>query len=258
MTKYGISELSIIPVRKEPSEKSEMVTQILFGETFQILEETKSWSFIKIEFDNYEGWVSTNCIQFISEEVFNQIGKSNSYIINNLFDTIVNEKNNQKSILPLGSTLPNFNPSEKSFQFGNNQYKLITSDTVIEKKDIVSLAKLFLNAPYLWGGKNPFGIDCSGLVQIIYKVIGVIIPRDANQQVKMGNNINFISDSNPGDLAFFDDAEGNIIHVGIIISPNEIIHASGKVRIDSLDQQGIYNKDLNDYSHKLRIIKRIL
>ena len=257
MTKYGISELSIIPVRKEPSEKSEMVTQLLFGETFQIIEETGSWSFIKIEYDNYEGWVSTNSIQFISEETFNQIVNGNSYITNNLFNTIINKKNNENTIIPLGSTLPNFNLPEKSFQIGDNQYKLITTETISKNYNIVSLTKLLLNSPYLWGGKNPFGIDCSGFVQVPYKVLGVSMPRDAHQQVKLGNTINFISDSIPGDLAFFDDSEGNIIHVGIIISSNEIIHASGKVRIDSFDQQGIFNKDLHNYTHKLRVIKRI-
>ena len=116
---------------------------------------------------------------------------------------------------------------------------------------------MYLNAPYLWGGKTPFGIDCSGFTQMVYRLNGFKLMRDAYEQATQGNALSFIEESSPGDLAFFDNKEGNITHVGIIMENNHIIHAHGKVRIDRLDQTGIYNVDLRTHSHKLRVIKSI-
>ncbi len=255
MVKHGISELSIISVRKEPNHQSEMTSQILFGETFQIIEEAHKWSYVKITFDSYEGWIDSNSITKLSEDSFNHINSNPGTVIQNLSNIIINDKNEQM-ILPMGSSLPNFNKVNQSFIINKNQYQL-PGKYNDDKPDIENISKQFLNSPYLWGGKNPFGIDCSGFVQVIFKVIGIKLPRDANQQVNLGSTVNFISDVKPGDLAFFDDDEGNIIHVGIILNNNEISHAYGKVRIDKLDQQGIYNLDLKKYTHELRIIRRI-
>lgn len=256
MIKYGISELSVIPVRKEPNDRSEMTTQILFGETFQIIEEQSGWSNIKLTFDNYEGWIDNKSVSIISKEVFDQINSGSNIVTQNLFNVILNDVN-EHMILPVGATLPNFNSNSKTFVINENQHQ-IPENIFEDKLNIISLSKQFLNSPYLWGGKNPFGIDCSGFVQVVYKVLGIKLPRDANQQVKIGETINFISEVRAGDLAFFDNEEGNIVHVGIVLNQYEIIHASGKVRIDKLDQQGIYNVENKNYSHKLRLIKRVL
>jgi len=255
MNHYGISEISVIPVRKEPNDRSEMISQLLFGETFQILEKLEKWSFVKSTFDNYEGWVDTKSISYLSKESFLQMDSNPEFITQKLSNTILNNHNEQ-IILPAGCTLPNYNTEKKSFTINNKQY-ILSEDYISDSTDIESLVKQYLNSPYLWGGKNPYGIDCSGFVQIIYKVLGIKIPRDSADQVKEGVIINFISDTKLGDLAFFDNEEGDITHVGIIIGENEIIHASGKVRIDKLDQQGIYNRELNKYTHKLRVIKRL-
>ena len=255
MTKYGICETSVIPIRKEPNDRSEMVSQLLFGETFQVLEETIKWTYIKLTLDNYTGWVDNKEIKLISEEDLNSFQNSTNIITNDIFTKAINAKD-ELLILPPGCTLPNFNRYNNSFFIGRNHYKLV--EKYIKITEIDKLAKRFFNSPYLWGGKNPFGYDCSGFVQVIYKILGENLPRNANQQVNLGININFISDIKPGDLAFFDDEEGNIIHTGIILKNREIIHASGKVRVDRLDQQGIYNVDLKKYTHKLRVIKRVL
>jgi len=232
-----------------------VISQLLFGETFQILEKLEKWSFVKSTFDNYEGWVDTKSISYLSKESFLQMDSNPEFITQKLSNTILNNQNDQ-IILPAGCTLPNFNAEKKSFTINDKQY-ILSEDYISDSTDIESLVKQYLNSPYLWGGKNPYGIDCSGFVQIIYKVLGIKIPRDSADQVKEGVIINFISDTKLGDLAFFDNEEGDITHVGIIIVENEIIHASGKVRIDKLDQQGIYNRELNKYTHKLRVIKRL-
>ncbi|NTW32657.1 MAG: C40 family peptidase, partial [Bacteroidetes bacterium] len=123
---------------------------------------------------------------------------------------------------------------------------------------IVENAYMYLDAPYLWGGRSPFGIDCSGFVQMVYKLIGIRLPRDASQQASQGTTINFLSEAVPGDIAFFDNEDGIIVHTGIIINNGQIIHASGRVRIDNLDHEGIFQVKTKKYTHKLRLIKRII
>lgn len=256
--KYGISELSVIPVRKEQLEQSEIVTQILFGETFQIIEENKDWTNIKVISDSYVGWINSNCITKLETEEYNFINNSTTYISKNLIGKIRNTGSKLFINIPFGSTLPNFDHNTNSFTIKNSKYELINNSDTFKETSVIDYSLMFINAPYLWGGKNPFGIDCSGLSQIIYKALGHNIPRDANQQVNLGKTINFISDVIPGDLAFFDNEDGDIVHVGIILEKNKIIHSSIKVRIDKIDQQGIFNTDLLKYTHKLRVIKRIL
>lgn len=252
---FGICNLAIIPLRSEPSDRSEIVSQVLFGEHFEILEQVKQWSKIKLQFDNYEGWVDSKQYQNISEAAFQQL--SNDVIILNadLLEYITGP-NNLLLPIPLGSSLSFLNYgtiNSANFNFAGTKISSINS-----KKHILDTAFLYLNAPYLWGGKTPFGIDCSGFTQMVYKLNGYQLWRDASQQALQGEPLSFIEESEPGDLAFFDNDEGDIIHVGIIMQDNYIIHASGKVRIDRLDHLGIYNAETNRHTHKLRVIKKII
>lgn len=256
MISYGISEISIIPVRKEPSEKSEQVTQILFGETFEILEKQLKWSYIRLTFDKYEGWIDNKMITPLAPKSFNEMINRSSYITKQYTETIQHVDKNEIINLPPGCTLPNFNAENNHFFIHKSNYLLKNNPS--KHPDINDLCKMFLNAPYLWGGKNPLGIDCSGFVQVIYKILGIKLPRDAGMQVALGQTINFIGEVTTGDLAFFDDEEGTIIHMGIILNKEEIIHASGKVRIDKFDHQGIFNQEKKEYTYKLRIIKRLI
>lgn len=258
---YGISSLSIIPVRREPSEKSEMVTQVLFGEHFKVQEQMVGWSRITLNYDGCEGWVDTKMITPISERSINKIETNTQAIASDII-TIISIDEEQNLMLVAGSTLPVWRPYLKQFSIISDIYfsagNVIYGDLKSPREIAIQQALKYFNAPYLWGGRSPFGIDCSGFTQIIYKMIGIKLPRDANEQVKIGTALSFVDEAQPGDLAFFDDEEGNIVHVGIIWKRNKIIHASGKVRIDNVDQFGIFNIDTKRYTHKMRVMKNII
>ena len=254
---YGICNLSIVPLRLEPQDSSEMVSQVIFGEHFKVLEKDKKWSKIKLYFDGYEGFIDNKQYQTIPEDFYQKISEETPHFSGELIDFIT-DNSNQLTTIPIGSKLPLFNAEKLTIneQYFSYQGKVYSGK--LDKPEIVKMAFLFLNAPYLWGGKTPFGIDCSGFTQTVYKLCGHKIPRDAKDQAKEGEVLSFIEESEPGDLAFFDNEEGNITHVGIILNNYNIIHAHGKVRIDTLDHSGIYNSDLQTHTHKLRVIKRII
>jgi hypothetical protein len=252
---FGICNLAIVPVRSEPSDRSEIVTQLLFGEHIEILERQNQWARIKIQFDDYEGWVDSKQYQVISEANYNQLSKEAIILNADLIDYITAPENLLLPI-PLGASLTFLNNSE--INTSNFDFEGTKTSGIKPKSALINTAFMYLNAPYLWGGKTPFGIDCSGFTQMVYKLNGYKIHRDASQQAFDGEPLSFIEESEAGDLAFFDNDEGNIIHVGIIMDNNYIIHASGKVRIDRLDHLGIYNPELNKHTHKLRVIKKII
>lgn len=260
---YGISDLSIIPVRKEPAESSEMVTQLLFGEHFEIIEHVENWSKVRLAFDNYEGWVDSKMMTPIEEDLFKNLNKELQVVANDTFNLVFQEKDYSNKLIVPGSSFPFCNLENKSFQIADKNYFYqgkVSENSEDEniRDSIIESALKYFNSPYLWGGRTPYGIDCSGLTQIVYKLNGIVLPRDASQQVKIGDPLTFVEEALPGDLAFFDNEEGRITHVGIIWDRHKIIHASGKVRIDNVDHQGIFNVDEKRYTHKLRVIKRII
>ncbi|WP_321289737.1 C40 family peptidase [uncultured Sunxiuqinia sp.] len=258
---YGISGLSIIPLRKEPSEKSEMTSQILFGEHFEVHEQFMGWCRVTTEYDNYEGWVDQKMITEISDRSYQKIQNSPFAVCTDIFN-IVPVDDEQNMMIVAGSSLPCWRPYKKEFSINREVYqmkgKFMYHQPEDVRKFIIQQALMYFNVPYLWGGRSPFGVDCSGLIQVIYKQAGIKISRDASQQVLQGTAFSFVEEAMPGDLAFFDDEEGNIIHVGFIWEKNKIIHASGKVRIDNVDQFGIFNVETRRYSHKMRVMKRII
>ena len=248
--KYGICPLSIVPLRLEASDKSELVSQVLYGELFKVLETKKKWSKIRLDFDSYEGWIDNKQYQLISKEDFNSLTKNEKKFTSDLVDVVSTKESNLLTI-PIGCEIQNVDFIEHSFEGHSASKKQ-------PKSSLTETALLFVNSPYLWGGKTPFGIDCSGFTQMVYKINGYSLLRDASQQATQGEPLSFIEESEPGDLAFFDNKEGEIIHVGLILKDNYIIHAHGKVRIDRLDHTGIFNNELKTYYHKLRVIKKII
>ena len=267
---YGICNLSIVPCRKEPSDRSEMVTQLLFGEHFEILEEKKSWTLIRVDHDGYECWIDNK--QFLPLKDIKGLDEATTAITTDLLQlTTLNTKESQQIPIVLGSSLPKY--KNKEFSLGKNKYSFEGEANFPFKKnkkaasireDLMQTGKWYLNSPYIWGGRSPFGIDCSGLTQMVFKLNGIKLKRDAWQQAEQGTTLSFIEEAQTGDLAFFDNEEGKIVHVGIILhsqirssSDFQIIHASGKVRIDNLDHHGIFNEEIKKYSHRLRTIKRM-
>ena len=247
---YGICHLSIVPVRIEAADQSELVTQLLYGEHFQVLEQRKKWSRIRIAFDNYEGWIDNKQFQLITKDEFESISNKEAIYSSDLIE-FVGDHEDQLYPIPLGASLHNISLLEHAHD-GN----VITGQQ--EKSHLINSALQYMNSPYLWGGKTPFGIDCSGFTQMVYKLNGYTLLRDASQQATQGQALSFIEESEPGDLAFFDNEEGVIVHVGIILKDNYIIHAHGKVRIDRLEHSGIYNVEKRTHTHKLRVIKKII
>ncbi|MBN2669480.1 MAG: C40 family peptidase [Bacteroidales bacterium] len=250
--KFGFSKWSIVPVRAEAKEQSEMVTQLLFGDTFTVLAEKPKWIQIQNFQDNYTGWIDRLLFFEITETEFNFLNQADIIFTTEVVSQIL--VNNIQLYLVSGSII------HKTYPLGftlDIDYKFTKTNINASRESIVALANQYLGSPYLWGGKTPFGIDCSGFSQTIYKMIGHSIPRDASEQVTLGKSRNFIDEALPGDLAFFDNDEGRVIHVGIVLENKKIIHASGHVRIDTLDHQGIYNTELKIYTHKLRVIQNL-
>ena len=236
---FGIISLNIVPVRRESNAKSEMINQLFFGETIRVIKFLKKWSKIRSNIDNYEGWIRNLHFKKISSKENKSLSKNKVFSNSEM---LVNSSENQ-IIIPTGSLINNL----KFLNYTNNN--------VEEKKSTLNVALSFLNSPYLWGGKTKFGTDCSGFTQSVFKTRNIILPRDASDQVKEGVNIK--NDWKSLDLAFFGDNKKNISHVGMLIGNNKIIHAYGKVRIDKLDEKGIFNEEENRITHFLQIIKRI-
>ncbi len=237
---FGIIHLNIIPVRLKDDAKSEMVSQFFFGETLTIINKSDKWSFVESNLDKYRGWIRNLHFKLITknqnEEIESQKKKFSS-------TEIKLTKNNITIEVPTGSLI-------SSSKFLGYKYEASSSNISFEKT-----AKGFLNSPYLWGGKTKNGIDCSGLIQSVYKTINKILPRDSKDQSKIGNEV--YENFEVGDLGFFGKNKENITHVGMLLNNSKILHSYGKVRIDKFNEKGIFNNEENRITHKLQIIKRL-
>lgn len=237
-------------MRLDPSDRSEMVNQLLFGEVFKVPEKRKSWSRIRLAHDNYVGWIDNKQYREISEDEY-AFAKAQTPAL--IADPVqfVSDTHGQLHTVLLGGSV-------HTLSLLNCTYEGRSVSGKKDKSYLIETALQFLNTPYLWGGRTPFGIDCSGFTQMVYRLNGYKLLRDASEQATQGEALSFIEESEPGDLAFFDNDEGNIVHVGLIMEDNYIIHAHGEVRLDRLDHSGIYNVHQKKHTHKLRVIKKVV
>ncbi|MBC7828976.1 MAG: C40 family peptidase [Chitinophagaceae bacterium] len=244
----------VSPVRTESRHKSEMSTQLLFGEVVEVVEKgDENWIRIRCLYDYYEGWITQSHVTEIPESV----AMEKWHLASDWANEIV--FHSQPMFIPLGSDLRGLKNGQAEWGKYSWSFKGNHIDPVItqrNEKTVIRLTHRFLNTPYLWGGRSVFGIDCSGFSQVIYKCLDVPLLRDAYQQATQGEGIGFLQEVKCGDLAFFDNDEGRITHVGILLNEHEIIHSSGKVRIDRIDSQGILNTGTQERTHRLRLIKR--
>ncbi|MBL7902423.1 MAG: C40 family peptidase [Bacteroidia bacterium] len=258
---FGICLFSCIPAKKEASHSSEMVTQLLFGERYKVLKQEGDWLQIITISDNYTCFIHHKQHQALADKEQAELEKHTQVYVKDIVQTVFSKSENIHFPVTIGSQLPHFNNGD--FSIGQNVYHydghLAFSNEKKTAKELLDTAFLFLHAPYLWGGRSPFGLDCSGFTQLVFKLNGYTLPRDAYQQVELGKPLSFVEEAEAGDLAFFDNEDGRIVHVGLLLSNKEIIHASGSVRIDPFDHYGIFNRQQNKgYSHTLRVIKRLL
>lgn len=256
---YGICRVAVAPLRTEASDKAEISSQLLFGDHVEVLEKKEKWWLIYNAYDGYEGWMDFRQLTELSLEQYVKNHDCDHVVPAELASIVIDEAGSKYFLSP-GSNLPLL---EEGFcSLGSEKFMVMftpkKTTAFHTAEDIVTNALFFQNVPYLWGGRNLFGLDCSGFVQIVYKLNGIQLKRDAWQQAEQGTDVNFLPQVKAGDVAFFDNDEGRITHVGIMLNANEIIHASGKVRVDPIDDQGIYNVELGKYTHHLRIIKRFI
>lgn len=252
----GVVSKSMAALRREPTHTSEMVNQLLFGETFDMVERQGGWLKVKGHTDGYSGWMDERLSLQLPDN--SPIFTDKPKIASRLFRA--KAASGFTTYLCPGSQLHSFDG--KTFRNGSSSF--VCMDTPFAKlpdnprKKILALSTTFMDAPYLWGGRSLFGVDCSGLVQVVFEIAGTMLPRDACDQAGIGQTIEFANEAKPGDLAFFDDENGVITHVGIVAENATIIHCSGFVRVDRFDHQGIFNLEAHRYTHKLRIIRRVI
>lgn len=256
---FGICQLSVIPMRALPAHPSEMISQLIFGDTFQILDVQDSWLKIETADDAYVGWVDEKQVSLFDDLSMYQFKATAKFLTSEASTLVLKGTLKEPLYLPAGCTLPFY--EDGKCKIGKETYQVTSSNVFVPNKedfesDVQETAKTFLNAPYLWGGRTHSGIDCSGFSQMVFKMLGISLKRDAYLQAEEGKLVDFLTEAKAGDLAFFDDEEGKITHVGIMLNNSQIIHASGRVKIDRIDNQGIFSNDLQRYTHKLRIIKR--
>lgn len=255
--KHSICHYGYIPVRTEPRESSELCTQILFGETYEVLEQQGRWLRVSIDYDGYEGWIDAKLDRNDDEQEVMKWARAKKWIVPWPSVKAVCKGEPHSTLLPAGSEIWINGNELASFHVGKDEFHVDCDYLLSATPGIEAVAMSLFGAPYLWGGRSFYGMDCSGFTQLVYKIVGKKLPRDASQQIALGRELSPDEEPQLGDLAFFNSPSGNITHVGLCLGDKRIIHASGSVRIDWLDEKGIFSDLYDNYTHTLKVIKRL-
>jgi len=251
---------SVVPVRTEAAESAEQQTQLLFAQTCTILEEKPRWMKISNDSDGQIGWVDSKMLVPLNESEWQQVSNANMDAMVRLPMAYAVSGNNGQTIpLTMGTHLPNYKAGQFDIlgvPFRIDEAMVTPKPLVLTEETMLQVIRFLLNTPYLWGGKNAFGMDCSGLVQIVFSLFGRTLPRNASEQVKIGCHVDNLQQAQVGDLAFFDHDDGKISHVGILLDAHRIVHCSGRVKVEKVDEKGIWNVEDGKYSHHLVEIRR--
>ncbi|HSV88676.1 MAG TPA: C40 family peptidase [Bacteroidales bacterium] len=254
----GICLLSVACMKAEPNYQSELVNQMIFGDLYEVVRTSKEWTLVRLVHDDYQGWINMNQVTWVPDENFLQLKTAPVAIAADLIQVV--EDITLKTSYPIGAGSYLYNYGKGEFAIAGKTFRYfgkVVENFLTHPQRLCDYALMFLNSPYLWGGRSPFGIDCSGFMQLVLKMGGIFIPRDTNMQVNIGETIELINEAIPGDLLFFGEHDKPITHVGMLLADGLIIHAFGKVRVDLVDHNGIFNREQKRYTHSLRTIKRL-
>lgn len=258
----GISLHSVVPVRAEARESAEQNTQMLFGQTCEITESKERWMYVRLDADGQEGWVDAKMVTPMSAKEYTAYRTQYKSCARVVFPVAyaVSENNGQTIPLTAGTGLTGYKDGRfevLGVGFRIEPSMVAATPMEMNEPNLLQVVRFFLNVPYLWGGKNALGMDCSGFTQVIMSLFGKQLLRNASEQATQGRQVTRLSNAKAGDLAFFDHKDGKISHVGIVIDKDRIIHCSGRVKVEKLDETGIFNTEKGDYSHHLVTLRRI-
>ncbi len=256
---FAICPLSVVPVRNSSNDRSEQLSQLLFGDTVELIDRKgKQWVKVRCSWDNLVGWVHANQVQAITPDEFESFQENFAYNLE-LLSPLMSEKFSIP--IPFGARLPHFDGmrfqlADKTFRYSGQA--VFPNDIKSNAEMVLKMARRLLFAPYQAGGRSPLGIDAAGFVQIAFQIVGIGLYREASMQLEQGEAIDFVEQAQAGDLAFFENSKGKINHVGILLNKKEIIHVHGRVKVDAIDHYGIYDQETKKYSHTLRVLRRVL
>lgn len=260
---FGICNIAMVPVRSDPGHRAEMVSELLYGESYSIIEQRGAWLQVQSDWDGYRGWIEQASHMEIGEGIRTTLLSTNPVYTAVPVTATTHTKESGKINLSAGSRLPLFDQTGLLFGVSGERYTLPPGSAVSRtihasemRNELLETAKEWLNTPYLWGGKSSFGTDCSGFVQTCCRICGIPLPRDSGEQAGSGTAVDSPDDAQGGDLAFFGEEEKSVTHTGIVAGNGLIFHASGFVRLDRLDDKGIYRA--GRLTHKLRMIRDII